>query len=47
MAKSEELSQKLKKKGRVVADDVSRGLKDAGNEIEKFGRKIAPDNAAK
>ena len=47
LVKSEELSQKLKKKGRIVADDVSRGLKEAGNEIEKFARKISPDNAAK
>lgn len=47
LQKSEELSGKLKKKGRVVADDVSRGIKEAGNEIEKFGKKISPDNAAK
>lgn len=47
LVKSDELSQKLKKKGRVVADDVSRGLKEAGNEIEKFAKKISPDNAAK
>lgn len=47
LVKSAELSEKLKTKGRIVADDVSRGLKEAGNEIEKFGKKIAPDNAAK
>ncbi len=43
LVKSEELSVKLKKKGRVVADDVSRGLKEAGDEIEKFAKKISPD----
>ncbi|MEE9911014.1 MAG: hypothetical protein K4571_04750 [Deltaproteobacteria bacterium] len=41
LKKSEELSQKLKKKGGLIADDVSKGLKDAGNEIEKFGKKIS------
>ena len=47
LVKSAELSEKLKKKGRLVADDVSKGLKEAGNEIEKFGKKITPDNATK
>ena len=42
MKKSRELSLKLKKKGSVVAEDVGKGLRDAGNEIEKFGKKIAP-----
>ena len=40
--KSEELSLKLKEKGSVAAEDVGKKLKDAGNEIEKFGKKIAP-----
>jgi len=42
MKKSEELSLKLKKKGSVVAEDVGKRLKDAGNEIEKFGKRISP-----
>jgi hypothetical protein len=42
MEKSKELSLKLKKKGSVVAEDVGKGLKDAGNEIEKFGKRISP-----
>jgi hypothetical protein len=42
MKKSRELSLQLKKKGSVVAEDVGKGLKDAGNEIEKFGKRIAP-----
>jgi hypothetical protein len=42
MKKSQELSLKLKKKGSVVAEDVGKGLKDVGNEIEKFGKKISP-----
>ena len=40
--KSKELSLKMKKKGSLVAEDVGKGLKDAGNEIEKFGKKISP-----
>jgi len=39
--KSEELSLQLKKKSTVVADDVGKRLKDAENEIEKFGKRIA------
>lgn len=41
MKKSEELSLKLKEKSAVVAEDVGKRLKDAGNEIEKFGKKIS------
>jgi hypothetical protein len=42
MQKSKDLSLKLKKKGSAVAEDVGKGLKDAGNEIEKFGKRISP-----
>jgi hypothetical protein len=42
LKKSQELSLKLKKKGSVVVEDVGKGLKEAGNEIEKFGKKISP-----
>jgi len=42
MNKSRELSLKLKKKGAVVAEDVGKGLKATGDEIEKFGKKISP-----
>lgn len=42
MKKSKELSLKLKKKGSVLAEDVGRGLKKAGDEIEKFGKKVSP-----
>ena len=42
MKKSKELSLKLKEKGSVVAEDVGKGLKDAGNEIEQFGKRISP-----
>jgi hypothetical protein len=41
MKKSKELSAKLKEKGRVVAEDIGKNLKEAGNEIEKFGKKIS------
>jgi hypothetical protein len=40
--KSDELSKTLKKKGSVLAEDVGKGLKNAGDEIEKFGKKISP-----
>ncbi len=40
--KSEDLSLKLKKKSSVMAEDVGKGLKDMGNEIEKFGKRISP-----
>jgi valyl-tRNA synthetase len=40
--KSEDVSLKLKKKGSVVAEEVGKGLKDMGNEIEKFGKRISP-----
>lgn len=42
MEKSKELSLKLKKKGSVVAEDVAKGLKDTGTEIEKLGKRISP-----
>lgn len=42
MKKSEEIALKLKKKGSLIADEVGKGLKDAGNEIEKLGEKISP-----
>jgi hypothetical protein len=42
LTKSKELSLKLKKKGGMVAEDVGKGLKNAGNEIETFGKKISP-----
>lgn len=41
MKKANELSRKLKKKGSVLAEDVGKGLKNAGDEIEKFGKKIS------
>ncbi|MBP7341849.1 MAG: hypothetical protein KA957_05990 [Syntrophaceae bacterium] len=40
--KSDALALKLRQKGDLLADDVSRGLQEAGNEIEKFGKKISP-----
>ena len=40
--KSDALALKLKQKGDLLADDVSRGLQEAGSEIEKFGKKISP-----
>jgi len=42
MKKSEDLSLKLKEKGSVMAEEVGKELKDIGNEIEKFGKKISP-----
>lgn len=42
MKKSKELSLKLKKKGSLLAEDVGKELKNAGDEIEKFGKKISP-----
>lgn len=42
MKQSEDLALKLKKQSSLVADDVNRGLLKAGNEIEKFGKKISP-----
>jgi hypothetical protein len=41
MKKSEELSLNLKEKSTVVAEDVGKRLKDAGNEIERFGKRIS------
>lgn len=41
MKKSRDLSQKLKKKGSVIAEDVGKGLKATGDEIEKFGKNIS------
>jgi len=43
MKKSKDLSLKLKGKGKVVAGEVGKGLKDMGNEIEKFGKRISTD----
>lgn len=43
MRKSEALALKLKKKSALIADEVVKGLQEAGNEIEKFGKKISPD----
>ncbi|PKN17359.1 MAG: hypothetical protein CVU71_16410 [Deltaproteobacteria bacterium HGW-Deltaproteobacteria-6] len=42
LKKSRELSVKLKAKGRAVADDVGKGLKEAGKEIEQFGKNLPP-----
>jgi hypothetical protein len=42
MQKSKELALKLKKKGSMMAEEVGKGLKDAGSEIEKLGKKISP-----
>ncbi len=42
MEKSKELSLRLKEKSSVMTEDVGKGLKDAGNEIEKFGKRISP-----
>lgn len=44
MIKSKELSQKLKKGAKLVADDVAKGFKATGDEIEKLGKKITPSN---
>ena len=41
--KSKDLSLRLKEKGSMVAVEVGKGLKDMGNEIEKFGKRISPD----
>ncbi|KQC09294.1 MAG: hypothetical protein APR62_02770 [Smithella sp. SDB] len=41
--KSDELSQTLKKKGSLLAEEVGKGLKNAGDEIEKFGKNISPN----
>lgn len=41
MKKSKDLSVKLKNKSAVIAEDVGKGLKDTGNEIEKFGKRIS------
>jgi hypothetical protein len=40
MKKSKKLSLKLKKKGVVMTEEVGKQLKDMGNEIEKFGKRI-------
>lgn len=42
MKKSEDLALKLKKKSGVITEEVGKGLQDAGNEIEKFGKRISP-----
>lgn len=41
MKKSKDLSLKMKEKGEVVAKDVGKNLKEAGKEIDKFGKKIS------
>ncbi len=41
LKKSEDLALKLKKKGTLIADEVGKGLQNAGNEIEKLGKKIS------
>lgn len=42
MRKSEEIALKLKRKGRLITEEVGKGIQDAGKEIEKFGKKISP-----
>ncbi len=42
MRKSEEIALKLQRKGRLITEEVGRGIQDAGKEIEKFGKKISP-----
>jgi hypothetical protein len=42
MKKSDDISLKLQKKSNLIAEDVGNRLKDAGNEIEKFGKRISP-----
>ena len=42
MKKSEDLALKLKKKSSVITEEVGKGLQDAGNEIERFGKRISP-----
>jgi hypothetical protein len=42
MKKSGELALKLKEKGSVMAEEVGKGLKKTGDEIEKFGKRISP-----
>ena len=41
MKQSKELSVNLKQKGSVLVEDVGKNLKNAGNEIEKFGKRIS------
>jgi hypothetical protein len=41
MKKSEDLAQKLRKKGTLIADEVGKGLQSAGNEIDRLGKKIS------
>jgi hypothetical protein len=40
MKNPQKLSLKLKKKGSTITEDVGKSLKDAGTEIEKFGKKF-------
>lgn len=42
MKKSEALARKLKQKGSLISEEVGRGLRDAGREIEDFGKRISP-----
>jgi hypothetical protein len=39
--KSKDLSLRLKERGDVIGEEVRKGLKDAGSEIEKFGKRIS------
>jgi hypothetical protein len=39
--KSKDLSLKLQNKGSVIAEEVGEGLKETGNEIEKFAKRIS------
>lgn len=41
MKKSEALALKLRAKGSLVAEEVGKGLQDAGNEIKNFGNRIS------
>lgn len=42
MKKSEALAQQLKQKGSLITEEVGKGLRDAGREIENFGKRISP-----
>lgn len=41
MKKSEALAVKLKQKGSLITEEVGKGLRDAGREIEDFGKRIS------
>lgn len=42
MKKTKELALKLKAKGSFGADEVGKGIQEAGDEIEKFGKRVSP-----